>query len=174
MMEKFEPGDIKDPKWQSLASSKTFKGFLHDIANKQTGFTPALRQVAVGLLIWTDGWDPSTGCKSNRSPMHTGTLSLLVVDVGSSMVVGVCTYPNMGGPGKIDHEPVFRRLQEDIAAFESDGSDRAIRHFRWSPHKCCLLSGSTGKRTASRLWWAQSPLLECRVTSKRAFGCIQD
>jgi hypothetical protein len=63
--------------------------------------------------------------------MHTGTVTLLIVDVLSKTVVGVCTYPNMGGPGKIDHEPVFRRLQEDIAAFESEGSDRRFssRHY---------------------------------------------
>ena len=46
--------------------------------------------------------------------MHTGTVTLLLVDVETGLVVGVSTYPNMGGPGKIDHEPVFRRLLEDL------------------------------------------------------------
>jgi hypothetical protein len=131
MMEKFEAADTKDPKWQSLASSDKFKGFLQETADKGRANPTGLRQLAVGLIVWTDGWDPSTGCKSNRSPMHTGTISLLIVDVASELVVGVCTYPNMGGPGKIDHEPVFRRLLEDIDALESEGSDRRFqsRHY---------------------------------------------
>ena len=125
MMEKFDAAATKDPKWKSLASSKKFQGFLQDLTDKGVSDpSSGLRQLAVGLLIWTDGWDPSTGCKSNRSPMHTGTISLLIVDVATEAVVGVCTYPNMGGPGKINHEPAFCRLKEDIAAFESDGSDR--------------------------------------------------
>jgi hypothetical protein len=131
MMEKFDPVDTKDPKWHSLASSEKFQGFLRGTVNKGLASPSGLRQLSVGLLLWTDGWDPSTGCKSNRSPMHTGTVSLLIVDVESQSVVGVCTYPNMGGPGKIDHEPVFRRLLEDIESFESEGSNRRFpsRHF---------------------------------------------
>ena len=126
MMKKFGPSDHQDQKWRSLASSKKFKTFLRDIEEKTPTEPSLLRQLAVGVLLWTDGWDPSTGCKSNRSPMHTGTITLVIVDMESQQVVGVVTYPNMGGPGKIDHGPVFRRLLEDIAAFEKDGSDRVF------------------------------------------------
>ena len=70
MMHKFDEADSKDTKWTSLASSKKFKAFLSGIQLR--GLTPmALRQLAIGLLLWTDGWDPSTGCKSNRSPICT-------------------------------------------------------------------------------------------------------
>ena len=76
---------------------------------------PIICQLAVGLLVWTDGWDTSTGCKSNRSPiMHTGTVTLLFVDIKTKLVVGVAAYPNMGGPGKIDHGPVFQQFKDDI------------------------------------------------------------
>jgi hypothetical protein len=94
MMKTFWPEETKDPKWKSLASSKKFKAFLHKIVNKGPRPRPQteLRQLAVGLLIWTDGWDTSSGCKSNRSSMHTGTITLLFVDVESKEVVGIATY----------------------------------------------------------------------------------
>ena len=131
MMKKFESSETKDPKWQSIASSKKFESFLHSIPPTDATGHVSPRQIAVGIIVWTDGWDTSTGCKSNRSPMHTGTVTLLFVDVKSKEVVGIATYPNMGGPGKIDHEPAFRRFQEDMALFESDGCDRVFssRHF---------------------------------------------
>ncbi len=132
MIETFDTTDSIDPKWHSLASSNKFHSFLCNIIGKRSDLPneSAVRPMAVGLIIWTDGWDPSTGCKSNRTPMHTGTISLLIVDVNSKHVVGVCTYPNMGGPGKIDHEPVFRRLKEDVVAFEENDGNRkfASRH----------------------------------------------
>ena len=130
-MEQFEPAATLDTKWQSLASSDKFLEFLANVAEKGQALPLGPRKLAVGLLLWTDGWDTSTGCKSNRSPMHTGTITLLIVDVESQLVVGVSTHPNMGGPGKIDHEPVYQRLQEDVAAFESDECDRVFssRHF---------------------------------------------
>jgi hypothetical protein len=120
MMKTFDEIATKDPKWQSIASSKKFMEFLHTIPFSEQ----ELRQLAIGILFWTDGWDTSTGCKSNRSPMHTGTITLLFVDVETHQVVGTDTYPNMGGPGKIDHGHVSRRFQEDIEAYESADSVR--------------------------------------------------
>jgi hypothetical protein len=130
MMKKFESQDTKDPKWKSLASSKKFKAFLQRIP-QSTGGNLSIQQIAVGVIVWTDGWDTSTGTKSNRSPMHTGTVTLVFVNVESGEVVGIATYPNMGGPGKIDHGSVFRRFQEDMASFEKEGSDRVFQsvHF---------------------------------------------
>jgi hypothetical protein len=130
MMKRFEPAETKDPKWKSLVSSKKFQAFLRNIPSNGSVSLTVVRQLAIGLLIWTDGWDTSTGCKSNRSPMHTGTVTLLIVDVESQEIVGISTYPNMGGPGKIDHGTVFRRFQEDLTSFESESSDRifASRH----------------------------------------------
>lgn len=129
MLNKFLPTETKDPKWQSLVSCEKFKPFLNSIPTPTGG--SSVLQIAVGIIVWTDGWDTSTGCKSNRSPMHTGTVTLLFVTVLTGKVIGIATYPNMGGPGKIDHGPVFDRFQQDIAAFESaDNKDRvfASRH----------------------------------------------
>jgi hypothetical protein len=69
--------------------------------------------------------------KSNHSPMHTGSVTLVFVNAESGKVVGIATYPNMGGPGKIDHGSVFRRFKDDMQAFESEGTDRVFqsRHF---------------------------------------------
>jgi hypothetical protein len=63
--------------------------------------------------------------------MHTGTVTLLFVDIQSQLVVGIATYPKMGGPGKIDHGPVFQRFKEDLSQFEDDDINRvfASRHF---------------------------------------------
>ncbi len=131
MMNSFSSLETNDPKWQSLSSSQNFFAFLDKIALTNVGRLSTIRQIAVGVIVWTDGWDTSTGCKSNRSPMHTGTITLLIVDVESGQVVGIVTYPNMGGPGKIDHGTVFRRFQEDIAAYERNGNDRIFccRHY---------------------------------------------
>ncbi len=129
MMKKCAPFETKDPKWRSIASSKKFLDFLLCIAQLSPG-NSSIQQIAVGVIVWTDGWDTSTGTKSNRSPMHTGTVTLLFVDVESGEVAGMATYPNMGGPGKIDHGSVFHRFQEDMASFES-GSCRVFQsvHF---------------------------------------------
>jgi hypothetical protein len=130
MMKRFEALETQDPKWHSLAMSLQFRTFLQHISDITDG-TSALQQIAVGIIVWTDGWDTSTGTKSNRSPMHTGTITLLFVDVASAQVVGIATYPNMGGPGKIDHGTVFRKFQDDIAAFETEGSGKVFQscHF---------------------------------------------
>jgi hypothetical protein len=132
MMNSFIPADIKDPKWNSLVSSEKFQTFLAGIPTPIEDLNHL--QIAVGIIVWTDGWDTSTGCKSNRSPMHTGTVTLVFVSVITGQVVGLATYPNMGGPGKIDHGPVFRRFQEDLAAYES--SDIHERIFPSRHHSC--------------------------------------
>jgi hypothetical protein len=108
--------EVNDTKWKSIAKSVKFQEFLSNIQPKKDLTGP--RQLAIGLIVWTDGWDPSTGCKSNRYPMHTGTITMLFVDVEKGDVVGTATYPNIGGPGKIDHGPVFKMLKDDILEFE--------------------------------------------------------
>jgi hypothetical protein len=80
-------------------------------------------QLAVGIILWTHGWDPSTSTKSNRTPMHTETVTLVFVDVSNGEVVGVRTLPNMGGAGKSDHDSVFQLFKNDLVEFESKGSN---------------------------------------------------
>jgi hypothetical protein len=126
LMKRFDARETKDPKWKSLASSKKFKAFLQRIAGRISGHS-IIQQTAVGIVVWTDGWDTSTGTKSNRSPMPTGTVTLLFVDVASCQVVGIATYPNMGGPGKTDHGSVFQCFREDMESFEMEGSDRVFQ-----------------------------------------------
>jgi hypothetical protein len=132
MMKSFEAHATKDPKWCSLALSQKFTNFLQHIAENTAG-PLYIQQIAVGIIVWTDGWDTSTGTKSsNQSPMHTGTVTLLFVDVASGEVlVGIVNYPNMGGPGKIDHGSVFSHFREDATAFEMEENDRAFQscHF---------------------------------------------
>jgi hypothetical protein len=127
MMKTFDPKETKDQKWVSLVSCEKFQSFLQKIPLTAAG----IRKIAVGIILWTDGWDPSTSTKSNRTPMHTGTITLVFVDVETGIVVGVATFPNMGGPGKINHEPAFQLFKDDLIEFESEGSDRVFpsRHF---------------------------------------------
>jgi hypothetical protein len=60
MMKTFEPQETKDPKWKSLASSQKFQAFLGRIG-QSTDADLSLQQIAVGVIVWTDGWDTSTG-----------------------------------------------------------------------------------------------------------------
>jgi hypothetical protein len=98
MMETFDESSLMETKFKSIILCHKFQRFLSDI--KISSLTGTHTQLAVGLLLWTDGWDPSTSSKSNRAPMHTGTVSLILVNVAYHDLVGVATYPNMGGPGK--------------------------------------------------------------------------
>ena len=75
-MKTFDPVETNDPKWRSIASSDIFCSFLSNIEEPQRQAIVPLTQLAVGIILWTDGWDTSTGCKSNRSSMHTGTITL--------------------------------------------------------------------------------------------------
>jgi hypothetical protein len=63
--------------------------------------------------------------------LHTETVTLLFVDIESKLVVGLSPFPNMGGPGKIDHGPVFQQFKEDLYQFEKDDDNRVFssRHF---------------------------------------------
>jgi hypothetical protein len=121
----FKASETKDPKWGSIVSCPKFVEFLDGIA-APTGTLSALVQLAIGLLVWTDGWDTSTGCKSNRSPMHTGTVTMVIVDVLTRELVGIATYPNMGGPGKINHGGVFHRFKKDLDAFQQSKAEDRI------------------------------------------------
>jgi hypothetical protein len=68
LMESFPESCSKDTKYESIILSDKFQFFLSTI--KRSSSSSAFTQLAVGLLLWTDGWDPSTSSKSNRSPME--------------------------------------------------------------------------------------------------------
>jgi hypothetical protein len=85
LMESFPELCSKDTKSKSIILSDKFQFFLSTI--KRSSSSTAFTQLAVGLLLWTDGWDPSTSSKSNRSPIHTGTKTLIIVNVQSQALV---------------------------------------------------------------------------------------
>jgi hypothetical protein len=58
--------------------------------------------------------------------MHTGTVTCFFVEVRLGDIGGIATYPNMGGPGKIDHGPAFCYFQEDMADIEKEESERVL------------------------------------------------
>jgi hypothetical protein len=55
MLKKFNPKETKDPKWQSIESSSKFKAFMAGVPKYHR--VPSIHQLAVGLLVWSDGWD---------------------------------------------------------------------------------------------------------------------
>jgi hypothetical protein len=60
---------------------------------------------------------------------------MIFFDIDTGKVIGTVTYPVMGGPGKIDHEPVFQRFKNDLIDFESATSDRV---FASKHHGCSV------------------------------------
>ena len=87
MMKTFDAADIQDPKWKSIATCDIFLEFITNIPPVTDNRVTPLIQLAIALILWTDGWDTSTGCESNRSPMHAGTVTMLIVDVEAELVV---------------------------------------------------------------------------------------
>ena len=97
--------------------------------------------VSIGLIFWLDGWDPSASSKSNRSPVHTVTATLLCVDNTTGMVFNSRTFPIACGPGKEDHNVVFQALQQSLSNLSS-GNDIVWSHHhgRWTSLRVRVLA----------------------------------
>jgi hypothetical protein len=67
------------------------------------------------LLMWFDGWDPNGSSKGNRSPVWSGTLTMVFLNMEGTIVV-VATYPFATGPGKADHDVIFQHILKDLRA----------------------------------------------------------
>ena len=80
------------------------------------------------LLMWFDGWDPNGSSKGNRSPVWSGTLTMVMVDM-PGRVIAVASYPFAAGPGKADHDIVFRKVLGDVQALQAPLGDATSR--RW-------------------------------------------
>ncbi len=79
--------------------------------------------------MWFDGWDPNGSSKGNRSPVWSGSLTLVFVDL-QGRVVSVATYPFAAGPGKADHEVIFEQILLDVRSLQAPLED-FVTSRRW-------------------------------------------
>jgi hypothetical protein len=85
--------------------------------------------MVVLLMMWFDGWDPNGSSKGNRSPVWSGSLTLVFVDL-QRRVVAVATYPFAAGPGKADHDVIFDKILVDVRALQTPIVD-SVNARRW-------------------------------------------
>ena len=109
--------------------------------NLHTRQSSATSLVSIGLLFWMDGWDPSQSSKSNRSPVHTATATLLCIDNKTGIPFDVRTYPIACGPGKADHNAVFEALKTSLEILEDENKLMwSHYHHQWTTVKCHIIT----------------------------------
>jgi hypothetical protein len=84
--------------------------------------------LVVLFMMWFDGWDPNESSKGNRSPVWSGLLTLVFINLQGG-VVSVATYPFAAGPGKADHNVIFQNILLDVRALQAPLADTV--HARW-------------------------------------------
>jgi hypothetical protein len=95
------------------------------------------------FLMWFDGWDPNSSSKGNRSPVWSGTLTMVFLDMLGS-IVSVSTYPFAAGPGKADHDIIFREILKDLRCLQRPlvlNETSARWHYSRAAHTMALLYG---------------------------------
>jgi hypothetical protein len=81
-------------------------------------------------LYWFDGWDPNGSSKGNRSPIWSGSVTMVFVDIAG--IVGfVTTYSIAAGPGKADHEVIFRHINNDLHSLQVSVDNGESGRSRW-------------------------------------------
>ena len=71
------------------------------------------------LTFWFDGWDPNSSlCKANKTPIWTGTVTLIFASL-QGKVVFVTTRIIASGPGKADHTEVVQAILDDVLCLQS-------------------------------------------------------
>ncbi len=84
----------------------------------------------VFLLYWFDGWDPNGSSKGNRSPIWSGTITIVCVDM-EGLVVLVATHSTAAGPGKADHDVIFRHIHNDLHSLQASLDNSEHGSSRW-------------------------------------------
>lgn len=85
--------------------------------------------LVVLFMMWFDGWDPNGSSKGNRSPVWSGSLTMVFVNL-QGCVMSVTTYPFASGPGKADHDVIFERILVDVQALQAP-LDNDVQGDRW-------------------------------------------
>ena len=87
--------------------------------------------LVVLFLMWFDGWDPNGSSKGNRTPVWSGSLTLVFINL-EGHVVAVATYPFAAGPGKADHDVIFEQILVDVRALQAPIADADARRWYYS------------------------------------------
>jgi hypothetical protein len=141
---------FQQAKAQLMAESTTIDG-------TNTSYVP----LVVMLMMWFDGWDPNGSSKGNRSPVWSGSLTLVFVDL-QGRVVSVATYPFAAGPGKADHEVIFEQILLDVRSLQAPLEDFVTsRRWYYSRAACrmalvygvifCIWEDQPGRRNETNL-----------------------
>jgi hypothetical protein len=85
--------------------------------------------LVVFFLMWFDGWDPNGSSKGNRSPVWSGSVTLVFINL-QGCVMSVATYPFAAGPGKADHNGIFEHILLDVCALQAPLDDNLVSR-RW-------------------------------------------
>jgi hypothetical protein len=93
---------------------------------------------------------------SQSSCIPTGYVTLVIVDVASRVLVGVATYPNMGGPGKINHGPRNKSFFDNFCQINKEESNCLVDSLHHASQvevtrKYVYHSGSAREKTSSSL-----------------------
>ena len=81
----------------------------------------------VFLILWSDGWDPSQSTKSNRNPVWSMSVTMLIQDIALKKALMCFTDLYAIGPGgKSDHSCVVRNLVNEIGG--SGSTNRSYQH----------------------------------------------
>ena len=116
---------IKD-KYASLVYSDKFKNFFEKCL-------PQMRHnennVIVMIFVWSDGFDPNR-CKLNRGSAWAMTGTYVFYDCVKRKIFLVKTELLSCGMDKADHDPVFRRMVEDLRESCSSEDGRTVEPFK--------------------------------------------
>ena len=125
-----------NPKFERLVNSRHGQELFHRAnakliaeANTIDAQIDSYVRYVVLLFMWFDGWDPSGSSKGNRSPVWSGTLTMVFLDMLGN-IVAVATYPFAAGPGKAGHDVIFQAILGDVRALQAP-LDGPLLHQRW-------------------------------------------
>jgi hypothetical protein len=146
---------ILDPpcnaKYERLVNSKHGQTLLREanvqllnegttVNDTRTSYVP----VVVFNLMWFDGWDPNGSSKGNRSPVWSGSVTLVFINL-HGLVMSVDTCPLAAGPGKASHDVMFDQIRLDVRALQAplhDNADSQRWHCSRSASQMALVYGA--------------------------------
>jgi hypothetical protein len=106
-------------KYQRLVGSPKGRSCLWSAQKAfEAGPLTVLMRYVCFLMFWFDGWDPNSSlCKANKTPIWTGTVTLIFATL-EGLVVFVTTRIITSGPGKADHTEVIQEIVDNVASLQ--------------------------------------------------------
>ena len=123
-------------KWLRVCQCPKFQTELQTAYAVLSHQTSMLR-LFVGLIIWSDGWDPCQSGKMNRASQWTLTMTYVFFDMDKAAFVGICTFPISAGPGKKNHSNICQYVCDDINKMQQQCCSFAY-FSQAHGQKCCV------------------------------------